>query len=46
MQENPKFPKKISIYHNILHKYTFQTCINIQNLHNVSHTIFVEQKSE
>lgn len=28
----PEVPKKFSIYHNILHKYTFQHCINIQKL--------------
>ena len=28
----PEIPKKFSIYHNILHKYTFQYCINIQKL--------------
>ena len=28
----PEIPAKFSIYHNILHKYTFQHCINIQKL--------------
>lgn len=28
----PKNPTKFSIYHNTLHKYTFQYCINIQKL--------------
>ena len=28
----PENPTKFSIYHNILHKYTFQYCINIQKL--------------
>lgn len=27
-----EIPKKFSIYHNVLHKYTFQYCINIQKL--------------
>lgn len=28
----PENPTKFSIYHNILHKYTFHYCINIQKL--------------
>lgn len=28
----PEIPTMFSIYHNILHKYTFQYCINIQKL--------------
>lgn len=28
----PENPTKFSIYHNMLHKYTFQYCINIQKL--------------